>query len=95
MSSFVSDPKIQDNLEYAVIVGKTRFNEFVIFLCSSQCEITMNLETELGAWFLYNKAKQQLLNRIKPPVPTEVFKNKKGEDMIKVYFYKKTFNKCF
>jgi hypothetical protein len=42
----------------------------------------MNIDSEIGAWYLYNGC--QLLNRIKPPVPTELFKNKQGEIMVKV-----------
>lgn len=85
MSSFVSDPKIVDNNEYAIVVSKNQYEDFVLFLCSSQEEITVKLDTEIGQWYLYNREKK-IFKRIKPPVPTEVFKTKKGETVIQVCF---------
>jgi hypothetical protein len=81
-SAFVNTLGIEDKLEYAIVVGQNRYNDVIIYLCSSQREITTKMETELGAWYLYDGIK--FLNRIKSPVPTEVFKNKLGEEMIRV-----------
>lgn len=82
MTSFVSDHTVKDILEYAIVVSRNVFKDSILYLCSSQREITMNIDSELGAWYLYNGC--QLLNRIKAPVPTELFKNKLGEILVKV-----------
>lgn len=82
MSSFVSDPNVVDKLEYAIVVDRNRYDEAILFLCSSQKEITAKINAEVGAWYLHNGEK--LFNRIKPPVPTSVSKSKKGGNVIQV-----------
>lgn len=82
MSSFVSDNTIVDRFEYALVVSKTPYNEFVIFLCSSQTEVTAKLDAEIGAWYLHDGANH--FKRIKPPVPTDVIRTKKGDQLVQV-----------
>lgn len=79
-SSLVSDPNIVDKMEYAIVVGRNRPEGIILFLCSSQREATAKLTAEVGDWFLHNGEK--LFRRIRAPVPTEVFQNKKGEDVV-------------
>ncbi|KAI6206616.1 hypothetical protein M3Y94_00932700 [Aphelenchoides besseyi] len=83
MSVYVSDPLVDVQVEYAIAVNKTRFNELELFHCYTQrCALTM-MNHEVGQWFIYDLRAQEY-TKIKPPILTKVKRSHNGTYIVEL-----------